>query len=123
MGAGAVAAGVVALLAITSRAPVVAAQSAAFTIACSALASGQIGSNQSVAPQTQGNTTRSSQKLVERRSSMSAFQVSSTRGSGLDITGSQARVAAPTSSRSYLIIAVILLALAAASLAVLLMVM
>ena len=49
VGASAVGGGVVALLAITSRAPLVAAQSTAFTIACSALASGQIGDGQSVA--------------------------------------------------------------------------
>ena len=48
VGAIAVAAGVVALLAIGSRAPVLAAEPVAFTIACSALASGQIGVGQSV---------------------------------------------------------------------------
>ena len=80
------------------------------------------GSNQSVAPQTQGNTARSSQKLVERRSSMSAFQMSQGRGSNLDIlTGPTPRVS--TNSRAYWIIAIVLLALAAAALAALLLVM
>ena len=48
VGASAVGAGVVALLAIGSRGLVLAAEPAAFTIACSALASGQIGPGQSV---------------------------------------------------------------------------
>lgn len=81
------------------------------------------GSHQSVSPQTQGNTERTSHKLVERRSSMSAFQLS-TRGSGHDIiTGPTPRVAPTPSSRPYWIIAIVLLALAAAALAALLMVM
>jgi hypothetical protein len=83
------------------------------------------GSHQSVAPQTQGNTTRSSQKLVERRSSVSAFQVNTrgSRPSGFDlITGPTPRVEVVVSSRAYWIIAIVLLALAAAVLAILLMV-
>lgn len=80
------------------------------------------GSNQSVAPQTQGSTERTSHKLVERRSSMSAFQVSSSRGSGHDINTGPAPRMEPN-SRPYLIIVVLLLALAAAALAGLLMVM
>jgi hypothetical protein len=84
------------------------------------------GSHQSVAPQTQGNTERTSHKLVERRSSMSAFQVNSrgSRPSGLDIsTGPTPRVDVVVNSRAYWIIAIVLLALAAAVLAILLMVM
>lgn len=83
------------------------------------------GSHQSVSPQTQGNTTRSSQKLVERRSSMSAFQTSTrgSRPSGMDLlnTGPIPRTVV-VNSRAYWIIAIVLLALAAAVLAVLLMV-
>ena len=83
------------------------------------------GSHQSVAPQTQGNTTRSSQKLVERRSSMSAFQVNTrgSRPSGMEIiTGPVPRQEVVVNTRPYWVIAIVLLALAAAVLAVLLMV-
>lgn len=79
------------------------------------------GSNQSVAPQTQGNTPRSSQKLVERRSSLSAFQAN--RGSNQEIVTGPAPRIEPSTARPYLIIVVVLLALAAAALAALLMVM
>lgn len=79
------------------------------------------GSNTSVAPENRGSRP-SSKLLVDRRSSMSAFQQTS-RGSQVEIiTGPTPRVA-PATGRSYLVAVILLLALAAAALAALLLVM